>query len=96
MLEWICSEEEEREAERYAAGSALAALAAAPGVDGLQLASAWLGDVLVHLSRNVQAYNSVRVVIASLNHKRQSSYLCPLSFSAQLVFVAAIPKQVQY
>ncbi|KAK9829898.1 hypothetical protein WJX72_008538 [[Myrmecia] bisecta] len=59
LLQWLFSNDT-GDSQRYAAASALAALAAVPGPDGLRVASAWLGDVLVYLTRNVKAYNSIR------------------------------------
>ncbi len=48
------------EALRFGCAGALAALAAAPGDAGWRVACAWLGDLLVHLSRQVHAYHAVR------------------------------------
>ncbi len=49
------------EALRHAAGTALAALASAPGASGLHVAHAWLGELLIYLSRAVRPYEAVQV-----------------------------------
>ena len=49
------------EALRHAAGTALAALASAPGAAGLHVAHAWLGELLIYLSRAVRPYEAVQV-----------------------------------
>ena len=49
------------EALRHAAGTALAALASAPGSAGLHVAHAWLGELLIYLSRAVRPYEAVQV-----------------------------------
>ncbi len=58
-LRWICADGA-TEALRFGCAGALAALAAAPGDAGWRVACAWLGDLLVHLSRQVHAYHAVR------------------------------------
>ena len=47
---------------RFACADALTALASDSGEVGLGIARAWLGDLLVHLSRNVKAHHSIRQV----------------------------------
>ena len=40
----------------------IAGLAAAPGLEGLQIAHKWLADLLVFFSKDVTAYSAVRLV----------------------------------
>ena len=47
---------------RFACADALTALASDSTEVGLGIARAWLGDLLVHLSRNVKAHHSIRQV----------------------------------
>ena len=47
---------------RFACADALAALAGDSTEVGLGIARAWLGDLLVHLTRNVKAHHSIRQV----------------------------------
>ena len=42
--------------------SVIAGLAAAPGLEGLQIAHKWLADLLVFFSKDVTAYSAVRLV----------------------------------
>ena len=58
-LRWLCTEGTDEEL-CFGCGGALAALAAAPSDAGWRVACAWLGDLLVHLSRQVTAYHAVR------------------------------------
>lgn len=58
-LRWLCTEGTGEEL-RFGCGGALAALAAASSDAGWRVACAWLGDLLVHLSRQVTAYHAVR------------------------------------
>lgn len=60
-LRWMCAEDVGEEL-RFGCAGTLAALAAAPGDAGWRVAAAWLGELLVHLSRQVQAYHSIRQV----------------------------------
>lgn len=57
----MCAEDVGEEL-RFGCAGTLAALAAAPGDAGWRVAAAWLGELLVHLSRQVQAYHSIRQV----------------------------------
>ena len=57
-LRWMCAEDVGEELRFGCAGT----LAAAPGDAGWRVAAAWLGELLVHLSRQVQAYHSIRQV----------------------------------
>ncbi len=59
ILEWICSDSCE-EPLRFACAEALAALASDNGPGGLDVACAWLGDLLVFLTRGVKTYQSIR------------------------------------
>jgi hypothetical protein len=61
LLRWVCDPRTDNPL-RVALGSSLATLAAAPGPEGLLVASTWLGELLVHLSLDVRAYNSLRPV----------------------------------
>ena len=47
---------------RFACADTLAALACDSTDVGLGIARAWLGDLLVHLTRNVKAHHSIRQV----------------------------------
>lgn len=66
LLAWLCAGREQKgmaeAAEAHHIALALSALAHTPGRRGLGLASVWLGDMLVALSRNVKTYSSIRVV----------------------------------
>ena len=79
LLEWICADAS-GEAERNNAACALAALAAAPSSRGLAVASTWLGDLLIQMSRNVRTYSSIRVV--SSPGKRRCRTACLEVFSS--------------
>ena len=67
LLRLLCSEApagaaaDAEETLRHAAGTALAALASAPGAAGLHVAHAWLGELLIYLSRAVRPYEAVQV-----------------------------------
>ncbi|CAL8471570.1 g11112 [Coccomyxa elongata] len=63
ILEWLCSDECE-ESLRFACAGALAALASENGPGGLDVACAWLGDLLIYLTRGVVTYQSIREVTA--------------------------------
>lgn len=65
ILEWLCSDECE-ESLRFACAGALAALAADNGPGGLDVACAWLGDLLIYLTRGVVTYQSIREVLFAL------------------------------
>ncbi|KAK9822384.1 hypothetical protein WJX81_006810 [Elliptochloris bilobata] len=58
-LRWACADDTGEEL-RFGCAGALAALAAASGDAGWRVACGWLGDLLVHLSRQVTAYHAVR------------------------------------
>ena len=61
ILAWLC-EDSCTAMLRFACADTLAALAG-DGTDvGLGIARAWLGDLLVHLTRNVKAHHSIRQV----------------------------------
>lgn len=60
VLQWMCNVQSPAEI-RIACGQALAGLAAAPGLQGLQCAHKWLADLLVHFSKDVTAYSAVRL-----------------------------------
>ena len=61
ILAWLC-EDSCSAVLRFACANALAALAG-DGTDvGLGIARAWLGDLMVHLTRNVKAHHSIRQV----------------------------------
>lgn len=62
ILGWICDDGCE-EPLRFACGEALAALASDSGPDGLGVACAWLGDLLIHLTKGVKTYQSIREVL---------------------------------
>ena len=53
---------------RFACADALTALASDSTEVGLGIARAWLGDLLVHLSRNVKAHHSIRQVWSTSGH----------------------------
>ena len=61
ILGWLC-EDSCTAMLRFACADALAALAADSTDVGLGIARAWLGDLLVHLTRNVKAHHSIRQV----------------------------------
>jgi hypothetical protein len=56
----------------------IAGLAAAPALEGLQIAHKWLADLLVYFSKDVTAYSAVRLVSILLfvtsSHIRMSYY----------------------
>lgn len=61
ILAWLC-EDSCSPMLRFACSDALSSLAS-DGTDvGLGIARAWLGDLLVHLTRNVKAHHSIRQV----------------------------------
>ncbi len=75
LLRLLCSEApagaaaDAEEALRHAAGTALAALASAPGAAGLHVAHAWLGELLIYLSRAVRPYEAVQVRLFCQVHR---------------------------
>jgi len=62
LLAWLCVEKGRGDAERQSIATALHSMAATPGSTGLGVASAWLGEMVVSLSRDVKTYSSVRMV----------------------------------
>ena len=62
ILGWLC-EDSCTAMLRFACADTLAALAGDSTDVGLGIARAWLGDLLVHLTRNVKAHHSIRQVI---------------------------------
>ncbi|CAK0785443.1 hypothetical protein CVIRNUC_008652 [Coccomyxa viridis] len=61
ILGWLC-EDSCTAMLRFACADTLAALAGDSTDVGLGIARAWLGDLLVHLTRNVKAHHSIRQV----------------------------------
>ena len=61
ILGWLCDDSCSAML-RFACADALTALASDSTEVGLGIARAWLGDLLVHLSRNVKAHHSIRQV----------------------------------
>ena len=61
ILAWLC-EDSCSAMLRFACADALTALASDSTEVGLGIARAWLGDLLVHLSRNVKAHHAIRQV----------------------------------
>lgn len=74
ILEWICSEACE-EPLRFACAEALAALASDNGAGGLDVACAWLGDLLIYLTRGVKTYQSIREVLLQCSRLLWSIHL---------------------
>ena len=68
MLAWLCADSCSTML-RFACADTLTALASDSTEVGLGIARAWLGDLLVHLSRNVRAHHSIRQV-HSMQHFR--------------------------
>lgn len=62
LLSWLCLSHSEKGPERNSIAGALKVLASVPGAKGLSVASAWLGELVISLSRNVKTYSSIRVV----------------------------------
>ncbi|KAK9804176.1 hypothetical protein WJX73_009170 [Symbiochloris irregularis] len=63
LLEWVCNDGGEDLAACANAGKALGSLAQAPGPQGMLVAADWLGDLLMHLARDAQAYHTLHVDI---------------------------------
>ena len=61
LLAWLCEEGADHAASANAA-TALEAMAQAPGLQGMLVACDWLGDILCHLARDVQAYHTLHAV----------------------------------
>ncbi|DBB05437.1 TPA: hypothetical protein ACH3X1_012401 [Trebouxia sp. C0004] len=73
ILQWMCSTDTGPEI-RFACGQALAGLAAAPGLEGLQIAHKWLADLLVFFSKDVTAYSAVRLKDEVFNEQTRQSF----------------------
>lgn len=67
ILVWLC-EDSCSTVLRFACADALSSLASDSTDVGLGIARAWLGDLLVHLTRNVKAHHSIRQVQAPCTH----------------------------
>lgn len=76
ILAWLC-EDSCSAVLRFACADSLSALASDSTDVGLGIARAWLGDLLVHLTRNVKAHHSIRQV----RHIKQA---CPLLYRTVL------------
>ena len=61
ILAWLC-EDSCSAMLRFACADSLSALASDSTDVGLGIARVWLGDLLVHLTRNVKAHHSIRQV----------------------------------
>ena len=81
ILEWLCSDGCE-ESLRFACAGALAALASDNGPGGLDVACAWLGDLLIYLTRGVVTYRSIREVLLAL--QSHTSDVCLMSMCSYL------------
>ena len=59
LLRWACSDDLNTCAN---ASAALEAIMQMPGPHGLPLAADWLGEILLHLAQDAQAYHALHAV----------------------------------